>query len=73
MAFKKTRISVWPDGHFTRVELGPFDTREDAEQDMTLTRENHGGRASTLSIEETASTLVVVKEDGVVFVYNWAE
>lgn len=71
MAYKKTSVTVWTDGRFARTELGEVD-RADLELNMLHERESHANFPSTLSIEETATTLVVVKEYGTVHVYNWS-
>lgn len=70
MAYKKNQITIWTDGRIDRTGRGLVD-RDLLEQDMTHTRERYANRPEVLSIEETATTIVVVKESGVVHVYVW--
>jgi hypothetical protein len=71
--FKKSKITIWTDGRFARTELGELESVEDVQSDMTHDRQSHAMYPSTLAIEETATTLVVVKESGTVHVYNWSK
>jgi hypothetical protein len=68
--YKKQRTTVWTNGQAVSSVIGET-SREELETDILETRESYAGFASTLSIEETATTLVIVKESGVTHVYNW--
>lgn len=70
--YYKKRVTVWPNGQVVTSEsLGRLPDQDAVAVDMTAERESHGGFASTLSIEETATTLVVVKDTGATHIYNW--
>lgn len=70
--YRKVRTTIYPDGRkATVINQG---TAENVVSDMTATREDFTAfrdRMGILTIAETTTTLVVVRDNGTVHVINW--